>query len=191
MDELYDRYCGVGASAMARAALLTGDRELVRSRDRLKQTRFVGLDISLEALSYARLAGFIDVAVHADLENGEPTARQREELAGMDLVISTGCLGYVGEQTISRLVSASGDHPPFMAHFVLRLYPFEPISDCLTELGYETIRVGGVFKQRRFASVEEQSQVLDTLSEVGVDPRGLEADGWLYAQLFISRPPGA
>jgi carnitine O-acetyltransferase len=27
-----------------------------------------------------------------------------------------------------------------------------------------------------------------TLAEVGVDPTGLEADGWLYAQLFISRP---
>jgi SAM-dependent methyltransferase len=189
MDELYDRYGGIDAST--RTALLTRDRELVRSRDRLKHTRFIGLDISHEALSYAHLAGFVDSAVHADLEQRGPTAIQREQLAGTDLVISTGCLGYVGERTISRLVRASGDRPPWMAHFVLRMYPFEPVAECLVELGYDITRVKGAFKQRRFASSDEQALVLDTLSDVGVNPRSMEADGWLYAQLFVCRPSGA
>jgi len=30
--------------------------------------------------------------------------------------------------------------------------------------------------------------VLDSMSAAGVDPRGLEAEGWLYAQLYLSRP---
>jgi carnitine O-acetyltransferase len=78
-----------------------------------------------------------------------------------------------------------------MAHFVLRMFPFEPIARCLAGFGYETVHLDRVFKQRRFASAEEQSLVLDTLSTVGVDPRGLETDGWLYAQLYVSRPRGA
>jgi carnitine O-acetyltransferase len=75
-----------------------------------------------------------------------------------------------------------------MAHFVLRMYPFEPIAACLADLGYATTRVEQVFRQRRFASPEEQAQVVDTLTGLGLDPSGLEAEGWLYAQLFISRP---
>jgi carnitine O-acetyltransferase len=75
-----------------------------------------------------------------------------------------------------------------MAHFVLRMFPFEPIEASLARLGYETVRLDGVFKQRRFASAQEQSLVLETLSRVGVDPGGLESEGWLYAQLYVSRP---
>jgi SAM-dependent methyltransferase len=190
MKELYERYCGLDARAQTRSMLLTRDRELVRSRNRLKCTRFVGLDISRSALSYALLAGFLDGAVHADLEERDPTERQREQFAGTDLVISTGCLGYVSDRTISRVVSASGERRPWMAHFVLRMFPFERVAERLAGLGYETVHHERVFKQRRFASPGEQALVLDTLSTVGVDPRGLEADGWLYAQLYVSRPRG-
>jgi SAM-dependent methyltransferase len=188
MDELYERYCGLDADAQTRSTLLARDQELVRSRDRSKGVRFVGLDISHPALAYALRAGFIDAAVHANLEECDPTEQQREQFAGADLVISTGCLGYVWERTITRIVDANDGRRPWMAHFVLRMFPFEPVAERLAELGYQTVRHEGVFRQRRFASPEEQSGVLDTLSTVGVDPRGLEAEGWLYAQLYISRP---
>jgi carnitine O-acetyltransferase len=191
MDELYERYCDSDARTQTRSTLLTRDQELARSRNRLTQARFVGLDTSHPALSYALSAGFIDDAVHADLEERDPTERQRQQFAGMDLVISTGCLGYVSHRTISRVVAANGERRPWMAHFVLRMFPFGPVADSLAGLGYETVHLERVFKQRRFASPQEQSLVLDTLRTVGVDPRGLETDGWLYAKLYISRPLGA
>jgi hypothetical protein len=78
-----------------------------------------------------------------------------------------------------------------MAHFVLRMFSYEPVAESLTELGYETADVDGVFRQRQFASAEEQAQILDTLSAAGVDPAGLESDGWLYARLYVSRPRGS
>lgn len=189
MDELYDRYCGADTSIQTRAALLIRDRGLVHSRDRLKRARFIGLDVSREALSYAALAGFIDSAVHADLEKSEPTAGQCDQLASADLVISTGCIGYIGERTISRLLGISGNRLPYMAHFVLRMYPFEPVAKCLIELGYNVVRIERTFRQRRFASTEEKLLVLDTLSDIGVDSQGKEADGWLHAQLFVCWPP--
>ncbi|MGP4027026.1 class I SAM-dependent methyltransferase [Actinomadura sp. 3N407] len=200
MDELYDRYSGHDAHRYTRATLLSRDRELIRSGghdvsgehdgygehgDRL---RFLGLDASEQALSYALEAGFLDGAVHADLENGEPTDEQRAQLAHTDLVISTGCLGYVTERTISRVVDAQEERRPWMAHFVLRMFPFDPIAETLAGAGYETVRRDGLFKQRRFATPEEQSLVLDRLAGAGVDPSGLETDGWFYAQLYISKP---
>lgn len=172
-------------------ALLARDRELTRSRRPAHPLRFVGLDISSDALSYALAAGFLDDAVHADLESGDPTPRQSAQLAGADLVISTGCLGYVTERTLTRVVRAQGGgRLPWMAHSVLRMFPFDAVESALAGFGYRTVRVEGEFRQRRFASKQEQALVLDRMSAGGVDTRGLEAEGWLYAQLYLSRPAG-
>src|SRR5262249_9903945 len=178
MDDLYERY----DTDLPTHQMLERDRSLGKTG-----TCFVGLDVSLPALEYAAAAGFIDDAVHADLEAADPTPDQRARLAGTDLAISTGCIGYVTDLTVGRVVRAS-DRPPWMAHFVLRMYPFDAIAACLADLGYTTTRSEQVFRQRRFASPDEQVQVLDRLSGLGLDPSGLESDGWLYAQLFISRP---
>jgi carnitine O-acetyltransferase len=208
MDELYARYgevsggaveagpvagsqTGPEAAAAARRTLLARDRELPRSRRPADAVRFVGLDTSSSALSYALEAGFLDDAVYADLEEHEPTPRQRDQLAGTDLVISTGCIGYVTERTLTRVVAAQGGRRPWMAHFVLRMIPFDRVERALTGLGYHTVRLDEVFKQRRFASVQEQALVLDTMAAAGVHAGGLEEEGWLYAQLYLSRPHGA
>lgn len=197
MDELYARYCGdgtVGAShqedTRTREALLARDRELSRSRRPAQGIRFVGLDTSADALAYAREAGFLDDAVHADLEEHDLTPGQRAQLSGVDLVISTGCLGYVTERTLERVVAAQGGRRPWMAHFVLRMFPFDAVESALAGLGYRTVRVEEAFRQRRFASLQEQELVLDSMSSAGVDPRGLEAEGWLHAELHLSRPYG-
>ncbi|MQY06562.1 class I SAM-dependent methyltransferase [Actinomadura macrotermitis] len=194
MDELYERYDGPGAAGQTRATLLARDRELVRATaaTRLGGVRFVGLDSSQEALSYALMAGFLDEGVHADLEERDPTDHERTVLGSADLVVSTGCLGYVTERTIARVVQAHDpDRRPWMAHFVLRMFSFDPIAECLAAAGYETVRLERVFKQRLFATADEQEQVMETLADVGVDPAGLESEGWLYAQLYVSRPNGS
>lgn len=185
ITDLYERYCDAGS--LGHAALVARDRELVRTRAGGPQARFVGLDIAQPALSYACETGFLDAAVHADLERSAPTPSQLEALANTDLVISTGSLGYVGANTLAQVVTASR-RAPWMAHFVLRMFPFDAIEESLSGFGYDTVRLDGVFKQRRFISAEEQSRVLDTLSGVGVDPTGLESDGWLYAELHVSSP---
>lgn len=187
MDELYERYDALDADSQTRGTLVARDREMVRARGRMG-ARFVGLDASGAALSYARAAGFLDDAVHADLEERDLTPDERRRLRGVDLVVSTGCLGYVTDRTIARVVEANGDRRPPMAHFVLRMFPFGPVAERLAGLGYGTVHLAGVFKQRRFASVEERSLTLGALSAAGVDARGLEEDGWLYAELYVSRP---
>ncbi|MFC9246492.1 class I SAM-dependent methyltransferase [Streptomyces sp. NPDC057136] len=186
MDELYARYGD--AARISREELLARDRDLSRSRRPAHGLRFTGLDASTSALAYAREAGFLDEAVHADLEANDPTAEQHARLAGTDIVISTGCIGYVTERTLTRVVRAQGERRPWMAHFVLRMFPFDPVEDALAGLGYRTVRVDDVFKQRKFADPQEQTRVLDSMAAAGVDARGLEEEGWMYAQLYLSRP---
>ncbi|MGW4832380.1 class I SAM-dependent methyltransferase [Amycolatopsis japonica] len=182
MERLYDHYASAGS--LSRDELIARDRRMVENDD----VRFIGLDASAPALDYALAAGFIDEAIHADLENEEPTEEQRALLSEVDIVISTGCVGYVTEKTLVRIAR---ENRPWMAHFVLRMFSYGPVADSLGELDYETTGVEGVFRQRKFASDEEQTQILDNLSVAGVDPRGLEDGGRLYARLFVSRPNGA
>ncbi len=183
MDDLYAHYTDPAVRALDHAALVEADRQRVHPGG----PRFYGLDNSAPALEYALSAGFLDEAIHADLERDDPDSTQQKLLDDVDLVISTGCVGYVTEKTLARVARAAR---PWMAHFVLRMFSYEPIAESLAELGYETESVEGVFRQRQFASAEEQAQILDTLSAAGVDPTGLESDGWLYARLYVSRPAG-
>jgi predicted TPR repeat methyltransferase len=181
MDALYEHYTGEEADRLDRAGLIARDRALPQPRD----VRFIGLDNSAPALEYAHAAGFLDEAVHADLERNDPTERQRAVLADADLVISTGCVGYVTEKTITRVV---GHRRPPMAHFVLRMFSYQPVAESLAALGYETVAVEGVFRQRRFATAAEREQILDAVRANGVELHELEHEGWLCAQLYLSRP---
>lgn len=186
MDDLYERYGTPAAAELTRGELLALDRALVDRPG--ARVEFAGLDASDPALGYAEAAGFLDETVHADLENRDPSPAEAERLARADIVISTGCLGYVTEKTIKRVVDAAGPHKPWMAHFVLRMFPFDPIADALAAAGYQTVRHEGLFKQRKFATDDEQANVVQRLESIGIDPGGLESDGWFYAQLFVSRP---
>ncbi|MBE1579185.1 class I SAM-dependent methyltransferase [Amycolatopsis roodepoortensis] len=182
MERLYDHYRD--CESLSRDELIARDRRMVAT----DSVRFIGLDASAPALDYALAAGFIDEAIHADLESEDPTEEQRALLADVDIVISTGCVGYVTEKTLVRIAR---ENRPWMAHFVLRMFSYRPVAESLADFGYETTGIDGVFPQRRFASDEEQSQILDNLSVAGVDPRGLEDGGRLYARLYVSRPNGA
>ncbi|WP_216894702.1 class I SAM-dependent methyltransferase [Nocardia alni] len=170
------------------AARIARDRDRLAARDRQPNVRFIGMDASAPALAYASASGLLHEVVHADLESHEPTEEQRRVLGSADLVVSTGCVGYVTDRTLLRIVRAHGQRLPWMAHFVLRMYEYEPVAERLAELGYRTRRMPGTFKQRRFASPDEQLQVLNTLSAKGIDTADLEQEGWLHAQLYISLP---
>ncbi|AHH18174.1 hypothetical protein NONO_c33870 [Nocardia nova SH22a] len=170
------------------ATCIARDRARLAADDRLPGLRLIGMDASAPALDYAAATGLLHETVHADLESGDPTESQRRILGQADLVISTGCVGYVTGRTLTRVARSHGTRLPWMAHFVLRMYAFEPIARELAALGYRTERRPGTFRQRRFASAAEQQQVVNTLAANGIDATGYESDGWLHAYLYISRP---
>src|SRR5690606_11532367 len=107
-----------------------------------------------------------------------------------DLVASTGCVGYVTERSFGHILEASADAaPPWIASFVLRMFPYDAIARTLEDAGYVTERLDGVaFTQRRFASADERRHVIAAVESMGRDPAGLEAEGRQCAEFFLSRP---
>lgn len=187
LQQLTAHYQEAGELGLEPEEMIARDRE-VFSEHADETVSIVGLDTSENALKYAVSAGMIDSGLSADLEEEEPNALQSRMIGGSDVIISTGCYGYVTEKTLNRLVAAGHERKPWMAHFVLRTMDFEPAAESLAERGYVSRRAGQPVRQRRFASKEEQSRVLDSLQERGIDPEGMEADGWYYAQLHLSCP---
>lgn len=185
MAELYQLYTqGIAGD---RAALLKRDKSVFADADD-GEMEVIGIDQARNAVEYAVDAGAMDAGIATDLENTEPTARDRQTLDGADLIISTGCFGYVTQKSLERLLKAAGKSRPWMAHFVLRMFDFDRAATMLERHGYVTEKAQGLFRQRRFASDEEKQHVLDNLAERKIDPKGAEETGWYFAELYVARP---
>jgi hypothetical protein len=150
--------------------------------------RYIGLDISRPAVSYAKAVGLIDDGIVADLERDALTPEQAKIAGRANVLLATGCVGYVTEKTYRKLLDAM-DHTPWIISFVLRMFPYEPLAAAFAERGLVTERLqGATFVQRRFRDVEEFESTIATLNERGIDTTGFESEGLFQADLFLSRP---
>jgi carnitine O-acetyltransferase len=140
---------------------------------------------------YAVDAGVLDGGVATDLESEALGPREPEQLADADLIISTGCYGYVTERTFEQILAQSRDTRPWLANMVLRMFDFAPAEALLADMGYVTEKVPGLVPQRRFASPDERQNVLDNLAQEGIDADRFEETGWYFAELYVSRPQDA
>jgi SAM-dependent methyltransferase len=164
------------------------DRNFYASWPQIGQARFIGLDVSEPAIQYARNVGLLDAGISTDLERKPLRPRDAELLRGADVLLSTGCVGYVTEATFRRVLDTL-DHLPWVISFVLRMFPYEPLAAALGAYGLVTERLAGAtFVQRRFRDVEEFTRSLAVLAERGVDTAGFESEGRFQAELFVSRP---
>ena len=70
------------------------------------------------------------------------------------------------------------------------MFDYAPIAERLAQDGLVTEKLNSAaFVQRRFQDEAEAKQVLEIVSkERGLDPTGLESEGLLFAELFVSRP---
>ncbi len=182
------RYANADMAALSSDDLARLDRSYYSSWPETGVARFIGLDVSAPAVRYAVAVGLLDEAVVANLETGAPGPRDAGRLRRADVVLSTGCVGYVTERTF-RSILGTMDRPPWVISFVLRMFPYDAISAELARHGLITERlVGTTFVQRRFRDVEEFTSCLATLEGLGIETGGLESDGRFQAQLFVSRP---
>lgn len=189
LDELHRRYTSTQADDLSPDELARADAELFAELRQPAAPRVTGLDIADSAVDYGVRAGLIADGWAEDLQSEDPSAGLVTELADVDLVLTTGGVGYVTEPTFDRLLSTDRPTPPWVAAWVLRIYPYDAIAETLSEHGLVTEKLDGVtFRQRRFASADEQAAAVDGVTALGLDPTGLEADGRFYAELFVSRP---
>ncbi|MFQ5776533.1 MAG: class I SAM-dependent methyltransferase [Terriglobia bacterium] len=191
MRDLYHHYGTSEFGLLDRAALLQRDAALLNGRKKKESLRLVGMDAAPRAVSYATDAGLLDAGVTANLETGPAPPAAAAKIASTDIIISTGCVGYVSENTFSHILEAvEGETPPWVASFVLRMFPYDTIEETLAEQGLTTEKLAGrTFMQRCFASEDEQVHVLGQLEEMHINPAGKEAEGQYHAEFFLSRPP--
>ena len=190
IEDLYEHW---GQEKLADATLeevVERDRHFFADLDESQDIEVIGLDIAENAVVFAEEAGLLDEGITVNLETEPLPVLAEEDLAQIDLVTSTGCVGYVTEKSFDRLLPAiTPGRKPWIANFVLRMFPFGAIEESLSDWGYVTEKLDGqTFVQREFASSEEREQVLDQMREKGIDPSGRETEGRLLAEFYLSRP---
>ncbi len=189
-DAIRARYTSPHLQRLNREQLIEHDRAFYRAWPENPGVRVIGLDVSENAVRYAQESGAIDLGYALDLEKHDPSPEQAAELAKADIIISTGCVGYVTSKTFERLAKlARKGRPAWVASFVLRMFPYRAITQTLAEQGLVTEHFQGAsFVQRRFATLDEMDQTVRAVESLGLDAYGREADGFYHAELFVSRP---
>lgn len=187
---LAKRYATIGVHELSSHAIAGLDRNYFRSWPARYRDTFIGIDTSKPATNYALQSGLIEAAVTSDLEDGEPTPAEVQTLSDLNLLISTGCVGYVTERSIDRILARQRPGKmPWVANLVLRIFPYDRIAETLSRYGLVTEKLEGVtFVQRRFHSEQEYVETLSTLKRLGVATDGKETEGLFHAELYVSRP---
>ncbi len=186
LPDLYQHYADQKDADTA--TMLAHDQAVFSAEHCTDDLTITGLDISANALHYAEAAGLLDQSVCANLEVEDATAQQAAMIAANDCVISSGCIGYMTTISLEKILQLCAPQRPWMAHCILRLFDTRPYEKLLEKYGYRVWLEPALLPQRRFASDEEQTQMLEGLQAAGIDPAGYESEGWLYAQVLMAVP---
>lgn len=190
MADLYGRWGQEGPADRSDEDVIERDRRFIADLDDSENIKVTGLDAAKNAVAFGKEVGLLDEALAVDLEVEPLPAPAQKNLESVDLVTSTGCVGYVTEKSFDRLLPViTRGREPWIANFVLRMFPFDAIAETLSGWGYRTDKLDHrTFVQRQFATAEEQEQVVDQMHERGIDPGGKESEGYLLAEFYLSRP---
>ncbi|MFQ3458820.1 class I SAM-dependent methyltransferase [Bradyrhizobium sp. UFLA01-814] len=185
---LRHRYARREMRAISSETLVRLDRNFYAAWPDVGLARFIGLDVSAPAISYGTGVGLLEQGIVADLEKETLSTDSARIIRPTDVIMSTGCIGYVTEKTFSKVLDAT-EKRPWIISFVLRMFPFDSLAATFAKRGLVTERLtGATFIQRRFRDAEEFESCLATLARLGVDATGLESEGLFHADLILSRP---
>lgn len=188
LRQLRERYMTPSMQALPPEKVAEYDARFFSAWPAREDIRVIGIDTSPEAIAYGRKSGLLADGAAVNLETDSLTPRQTQMLSKVDLVISTGCIGYVTHKTFEKILEAA-EKPPWVASFVLRMFEYNDIAKTLARQALETEKLdGATFVQRRFRDAGEMARTVDALEARGVSTEGKEAEGLLHAELFVSRP---
>ncbi len=189
MASLNLHYAELKSKNISTSQMIKQDELFIKNNVKDHNLEILGLDKASNAIEYAIRAKILDGGVDDNLEDNRPSLEAMKTLEKIDIITSTGCIGYVTEKTLKWLLKINSPKSPWMINFVLRMFPFDEVSSELEKFGYTTEKIEKIkFPQRKFANKKEEKQVLKRLEELGIDPTGYEANGWFYANAYISRP---
>jgi len=167
--------------------------EKIPSKDTLN---FYQIDISEPALQFSEHTKLCKKGICVNLETGNLPIK---ELPSFDMMIATGCIGYIGYKAFSNLFELikkqqSKSHEseidkPIFAFSVLRIFDMEKIQKTFDYYGYSLVKTDlNLIRQRRFSDIDEQNQTISLLNHKGIDTRKFEDDGHFYADFYVASP---
>ncbi|KZL15218.1 hypothetical protein PsAD2_03723 [Pseudovibrio axinellae] len=188
LDELYELYAITGN----RGEIITRDKRLYTERDAQSNLNFFGFDSADEAVKYAIESRAISDGWSADYEHSDSNVGVDQipikALGSIDVILSTGCVGYITERTFNTILPFMGNSLPLMTiSYVLRMFDYSNIAKALKQHGYNTARLPNQqFHQRRCTGREEHDFSLSQLRARGLHPTRSEVEGILCADLYVS-----
>nr|WP_242438941.1 hypothetical protein [Streptomyces sp. CB00455] len=189
LDDLYAHYTSPQATALTTADLIEWDRSYYAARRRRDPARVLGLDMAVNAISYACEVGLLEQGFAENLEAAAPSASLLRAAEHVRLITITGGATFLSPRTFQPILTCA-EGPVWVAALVLRTTSYEPIAACLASNGLVTeTATTRTFRQRRFTDADEQRYAVQAVTAAGHDPHGKETDGYFHTVLHLSRPP--
>lgn len=187
LNDLYDHYRKAELDGVSGDELVKADASLLEDHRLEGAPRVIGLDVADQAITYAVRAGLLDDGRAENLEVADPSAELVDLLSDVDIVTTTGGIGYVTERTFERLLDHTEDGT-WVAAFCLSIYDFAPIVEVMSDRGLVAEQASKVFPQRRFADDAEKDWALGELKARGGDVEKWESEGCYFADFYLARP---
>ncbi|MGH9088987.1 MAG: hypothetical protein ACRDYZ_12910 [Acidimicrobiales bacterium] len=185
--DIYDHYGEAAEQDLTTVELTEADQRLLKEYAVPDPAIMVGLDVAANAVEYAVGTGALDAGFAENLEVDPASPELTSLVSEVDLITTTGGVGYVTERTFDQLLDAANDNV-WVASFCLRTYDYGPIIDSLDDHGLQTERLPQTFPQRRFTGPDEREWAMAQVRELGADPEGKETEGYYHADFYLSRP---
>ena len=142
---------------------------------------FYLIDTSSPALDFAEKAGLCQDSFCINLEKETISDKLQQVMQDIDLIISTGCVGYIGWKSFEKIFEKIGSDRaplPIFVFTLLRIFPSEEIEKVFKDNGFELIKTRiGPLKQRRFYDKTEMNDTLELLKSKNIDATNLEESG--------------
>ena len=159
---------------------------------------FYQIDISKEALKFSEDMDLCERGINVDLE------AEKLNLLGsfpkIDLVIATGCIGYIGYKAFANLLKVIKNRQsnyiksekeyvaPIFAFSVLRMFDMEDIEEVFNMYDYSIVKQEiNPIRQRNFSDAKEKIQTISILQDMKIDTRKYEDEGSFYADFYIAK----
>lgn len=159
---------------------------------------FYQIDISDEALKFSEEMDLCERGMNVDLEAEK--LNLLESFPKIDIVIATGCIGYIGYKAFLNLLKVIKNRQsnssesekeyiaPIFAFSVLRMFSMDDIEEVFERYNYSIVKSDiKPIRQRNFSDSKEKEETISILHGMGIDTKKYEDDGNFYADFFIAK----
>jgi hypothetical protein len=159
---------------------------------------FYQIDISEEALKFSEEMNLCVRGMNVDLEAEK--LNLLGSLPKIDIVIATGCIGYIGYKAFANLLKVIKNRQsnsieseteyiaPIFAFSVLRMFDMEDIEEVFETYDYSIVKSDiKPIHQRNFSDPKEKTQTISLLHDMEINTKKYEDGGNFYADFYVAK----